>query len=208
MDWVAAAQYFVGGALLGLSAVASPGPFQAYLISQTLKNGWQRMLPAALAPLISDGPIILLVLFGLTQLPEQFLLYIQIAGGLLLIYFAWRTYQAYRHFDFNAVTASESPSQNIFEAALVNALSPGPWIFWSLMAGPIVLEAWQLSPAYGATYLLGFYTALIGGLGVFILMLGTARQLGARFTRTLLGVSALILLFFGLYQLYKSTIST
>jgi hypothetical protein len=75
------------------------------------------------------------------------------------------------------------------------------------MAGPIVLEAWQLSPAYGGTYLLGFYTALIGGLGVFILMLGTARQLGARFTRTLLGVSALILLFFGLYQLYKSTIS-
>ena len=206
MDWLFAAQYFVSGALLGLSAVASPGPFQAYLISQTLKNGWRRTLPAALAPLLSDGPIILLVLFGLTRLPEQFLVYIQIAGGLLLIYFAWRTFQAYQHFTFT-ITASESTSQNIFEAALVNMLSPGPWIFWSLMAGPIVLEGWRLSPAYGGAYLVGFYTALIGGLGVFILILGTARQLGARFTRILLGFSALILLFFGLYQLYKSTIS-
>lgn len=204
MNWLLAGSYLISGALLGLSAVASPGPFQAYLISQTLKNSWKRTLPAALAPLISDGPIIVLVLLGLTRLPEQFLLYIQIAGGLLLIYFAWRTYEAFRRFDFETVAARQSSSQNLFEAALVNALSPGPWIFWSLMAGPILLEGWRLSPAFGGAYLLGFYGAMITGLVAFIMLLGTARQLGAKFTRVLLGISALILLFFGLYQLYKS----
>jgi threonine/homoserine/homoserine lactone efflux protein len=203
MDWLLAASYLLSGALLGLSAVASPGPFQAYLISQTLKTSWRRTMPAAFAPLISDGPIILLVLFGLTQLPDQFLLYIQFAGGLLLLYFAWRTFQAFRRFEFDLAAASAPGSQNLFEAALVNALSPGPWIFWSLMAGPILLEGWRISPAYGSAYLVGFYGTLIIGLGLFILILGTARQFGEKFTRTLLGLSALILFFFGLYQLYK-----
>ncbi|MBK7455571.1 MAG: hypothetical protein IPJ46_18150 [Anaerolineales bacterium] len=38
----------------GLAAASQPGPFQTYLISQTLTRGWKRTLPAALAPLVSD----------------------------------------------------------------------------------------------------------------------------------------------------------
>lgn len=62
------------GITLGFSAGVSPGPFQAYLFSQTLKNGGRRTLPAVLAPLLSDGPIILLVL---TQTPAWFLRAVQ-----------------------------------------------------------------------------------------------------------------------------------
>ena len=65
MMWI----YLLQGIGLGLAAVLRPGPFQAHLISQSLSNGWRRTLPAALAPLISDGPIIIVCLLVLRQVP-------------------------------------------------------------------------------------------------------------------------------------------
>ena len=64
--------YLLQGLGYGGAAAAQPGPFQAYLLSQTLKNGLRSTLVAALAPLMSDGPIVLLVLLVLTQMPDWF----------------------------------------------------------------------------------------------------------------------------------------
>ncbi|MDP2884326.1 MAG: hypothetical protein Q8P51_04810 [Ignavibacteria bacterium] len=61
--------YLIQGATLGLAAAVQPGPYQTYFMSQALNYGWRRALPAALAPLISDGPIILLTLLVLSQMP-------------------------------------------------------------------------------------------------------------------------------------------
>ncbi len=61
--------YLLQGIGYGLIAASQPGPFQTYLISQTLTRGRKRTLPAALAPLISDGPIILISLLVLSQVP-------------------------------------------------------------------------------------------------------------------------------------------
>jgi threonine/homoserine/homoserine lactone efflux protein len=61
--------YILQGIGYGLAAAAQPGPFQTYLISQALIKGWRRTVPAALAPLVSDGPIIALCLLVLSQLP-------------------------------------------------------------------------------------------------------------------------------------------
>lgn len=59
------------GAVYGFAAAVQPGPFLAYLISQTLRNGWRRTLPVVLAPLLSDGPIIVLVLFVLSRIDRK-----------------------------------------------------------------------------------------------------------------------------------------
>jgi threonine/homoserine/homoserine lactone efflux protein len=45
--------YLVRGVALGGTAAAQPGPFQAYLLSQTLANGWGRTLVAAFIALIA-----------------------------------------------------------------------------------------------------------------------------------------------------------
>ena len=75
--------YFLQGAALGFAAAITPGPFQTYLISESLSGGWRRGAPVAFAPLLSDLPIILLSLFLLNQLPENFLQIISLAGGRL-----------------------------------------------------------------------------------------------------------------------------
>lgn len=192
--------FFAQGVALGLSAAASPGPFQAYLISQSIRLGWRRALPAALAPLISDGPIILLVLLVLTRLPDDLLRILQIAGGIFVIYLAWKALQAYRRFDLQAPVNGQE-RQSLMQAALMNFLSPGPYIFWSILAGPILIRGWNLAPGNGLGFLLGFYGTMVASLAVLVALFGSAGRLGPRATRILLGLSALALFGFGLYQL-------
>ena len=61
---------FVEGAALGFSAAAQPGPLQAYLLAQSVRNGSARTLPVALVPLATDPPLIAVVLAVLAQVPR------------------------------------------------------------------------------------------------------------------------------------------
>ena len=54
--------YIAQGLGYGFAAAVQPGPFQTYVLSQALNRGWRRALPMALAPLLSDAPIITLML--------------------------------------------------------------------------------------------------------------------------------------------------
>lgn len=51
------------------ATAVQPGLSQAFLLSQTMSQGSKRTGLAAFEPLISDGPIILLVLIILNQVP-------------------------------------------------------------------------------------------------------------------------------------------
>jgi len=188
------------GLALGLSAAASPGPFQAYLISQALRLGWWRALPVALAPLISDGPIILLALLALARLPDGSLRLLQVAGGVFVVYLAWKALQAYRRYEAQEQPAGQE-RQSLIQAVTANFLSPGPYIFWSILAGPILIRGWAAAPGNGIGFLSGFYGAMIACLVALILLFGSAGRLGPRANRALLGLSALALFGFGTYQL-------
>jgi threonine/homoserine/homoserine lactone efflux protein len=85
---------------------------------------------------------------------------------------------------------------------LINALSPGPYIYWTLVTGPILLRAWREAPLYGLGFLGGFYVTIVLSLMAIVVVFGTARRLGPKVNRALLGVSALALLGFGIYQLW------
>lgn len=202
-----ALSYALQAAALGLSAAASPGPFQAYLISQALRLGWKRALPAAFAPLISDGPILVLVLFILTRLPPGFLRVLQTGGAFFIIYLAWKSWQAFRVFQPQQSKSSAGEErQNVFQAALMNLLNPNPYIFWSVAAGPILIAGWNLSPINGIAFLLGFYLVMVLALALLIFLFASAGSLGPRVNRALLGLSAGALLAFGVYQLWKGII--
>jgi threonine/homoserine/homoserine lactone efflux protein len=92
------------------------------------------------------------------------------------------------------------------QATLVNALNPNPYIFWSVVAGPILLEGWRQSARLGISFVIGFYGTLIGGFAGFILLFASARRLDPRLSRILSAISAIALLVFGLYQLWLGII--
>ncbi len=198
--------YLLQGMALGISGAASPGPFQAFLLSQTMRNGWRRTLPAALAPLFSDGPIIALVLLALTRLPDGFLRALQVAGGLFILYLAWSAYRVARGPIDPVGGPAESGQRSLAKAIVMNALNPNPYLFWGIVAGPILLDGWRRSASLGVSFVVGFYGALVGGFAALVILFATAGRLGSRVRRVLNGLSAVALFLFGLYQLWQGGI--
>lgn len=194
--------YLLQGLGYGLAAAAQPGPFQTYLISQALTKGWQRTLPAVLAPLISDGPIIVLAVLILNRFPKGWQNTLSIAGGLFVLYLSWGAFKTWQTFDEDDVSTQDGAG-GVFKAALMNALGPGPYLFWGLVTGPILIAGWRESPANAGAFLLGFYGAMILTLIALIIAFGATRRLGKRLNRLLIVISALALCGFGLYQIWQ-----
>jgi threonine/homoserine/homoserine lactone efflux protein len=195
--------YIVQGVGYGFSAAVIPGPFQTFIISQTLTRGWKKILPAALAPLISDGPIIVLCLFVLNQVPIWFQRFLYFAGGLFILYLALGAYKSWKSFDVIKSSTDSGIQQSLSKGVLMNFLSPGPYIYWSLVTGPILLKGWRETPTYGIGFLAGFYITIISSLMGLILLFGLTRELGPKVNRQLIGISAVALFCFGLYQLWS-----
>jgi threonine/homoserine/homoserine lactone efflux protein len=199
--------YVLQGIGYGFAGGVQPGPLQTYIISQTLTKGWRRVLPAAFAPLISDGPIITICLLVLSQVPVWLQRFLYIAGGLFVLYLAYGAYQTWKKFDLDLPSTQSETQQSILNAVLVNILNPSPYIFWTLVTGPILLEGWRKTPVYGLAFVVGFYVTMILSLIAIILIFGTVRQLGPKINQALLGISAIALVGFGLYQLWLGIVS-
>ena len=135
--------YLLLGVTYGFAAGAQPGQLQAYLISRAVAHGWRSTLPAALAPVVSDVPIIALVLFVLTRMPAVLLHGLQAGGGVFLLYLAWNIAVAPHA---SAMPRAVSPRETLAKAALLNLLNPNPYLGWSLVMGPLCLEAWRRAP--------------------------------------------------------------
>lgn len=193
--------YFLQGAALGFTAAISPGPFQTYLITETLSGGWRRGMPVTFAPLITDLPIILLSLFLLNQLPENFLRIISLAGGVFVLYLAWRIWGSWRQGTDNTEPDTSSSKGSLRRGAIANLLTPGPYLFWALVSGPILLSALRQSIAAGAAFLIGFYGIMILSLMGIVLIFHQARRLGPRVVHILLLVSLVVLIIFGMILL-------
>jgi threonine/homoserine/homoserine lactone efflux protein len=195
--------YFIQGLLLGFPAAASPGPLQAYFLSETMRVGWRRTLPTALAPLISDLPIILLVLLVLTRTPDWLLRFIRIGGGIFLLYLAVSYLVSFRRGLQDEVTPEQPVRSSVLKAALTNLLNPNPYIFWGIVAGPILLSAWRQSASFGLSFILGFYGTLMGGFVIFITIFATGRRYAPRLISSFSLLAIVALAVFGLFQLYS-----
>jgi len=188
------------GFTLALAATLIPGPFQAFLISYALRNGWKRTLPAAFAPLITDGPVIVLVLFVLAKTPQWFLNVLHVAGGSIILFFAWKVFASLKEQGTDIKPVPNAARKTLAGAIAMNILNPSPYIFWSVVAGPILLEGWRQAKILGVSFVSGFYGTFVLSLGLFIFMFGTVGEMNPRLNRVLSIVSAWALVVFGLYE--------
>jgi threonine/homoserine/homoserine lactone efflux protein len=194
--------YLIQGIGFGFAAAAQPGPLQTFLTTQALTKGWRSTLLSAFAPLVSDGFIVPVVLFVLSQMPAWIQRFLYLAGGLFVLYLAYGAFMAWRNFN-ETLPATAMPShQSLLKAALTNVLSPAPYIYWSLVTGPILLAGWHKSSSFGIAFLLGFYVTFVLSLMAIIIVFGAAQKLEPKVNRALVGASAVALSCFGLYQLW------
>jgi threonine/homoserine/homoserine lactone efflux protein len=197
-------EYLTVGMGLAFTAAVQPGPLQAYLLSSVAQRGWVRTLPACLAPLLSDGPIVLLSLLLLNRIPATVSRFLQAAGGVLLLFLAGGSYRAWRREARSTEVDDGSAPATLLQAAAVNILNPSPYLGWTLILGPTLMEAWHQSPAIGVAFVVAFYGTMVTVLAGTIFLMGTTRFLGPRGRRTLVLVSSILMAVLGLYQLVSA----
>ena len=151
-------------------------------------------------------PIVTAVLFILNYIPDIVTDILRLAGGLFLLYLAWGAIKTYRHFT-ETQSIAQSRVQNFFKAVTINLLNPNPYLTWSLVMGPLLLDAWHESPAFGFSVIGSFYGILILSTVLLIIIFGSVRRLGSQINRILIGIVALALAGFGVYQVVAGIIN-
>ncbi|TLU81708.1 MAG: lysine transporter LysE [Chlorobium sp.] len=198
--------YLILGAAYGFAAALQPGPFQTYMISETVRNGWKRTLPVIFAPLLSDGPIIIMVLLVLSRVPAWWLILLRFSGGIFILFLAAGLLKAWMKSDLKHDATASGIQYNILRAALVNFLNPSPYLYWSLVTGPWLIKGWHESPVYGVSFLAGFYCILLLTLAGLLFVFASVDRMGSRVQRALLGISGLMLASLGLYQIWEGAL--
>ena len=192
------------GITIGFAAAVQPGPTQIFIISRTLTGGWRHALPLACTYLISDIPIVTVVLLILSNVPDLARDILHLAGGVFLLYLAWGAFRTFKDYDRNQSYQTQSRVQSLFKAVTINLLNPNPYLTWSLVMGPMLINAWRENPVHGISLLVGFYGMMVFTTAVIIIIFGVIRRLGPVVIRILVGVSAIALSGFGIYQIVLS----
>jgi threonine/homoserine/homoserine lactone efflux protein len=193
---------FLKGLALGIPVTIVPSSYKIFLISQAARYGWRRTLPICTMPLITDGPIILLMVFALSQVPTWYLGGIQLAGGFFVLYLAYRIYLLVRSGGPHLTTNEKSARQGFIQALGINILNPNPYILSALITAPTLVEAWPQSPLSAIAFLVGLYGTFFLGLCLMTLAFGTLGSINERVTYWITVVAGIGLAILGAIQVW------
>ena len=193
--------YLFFGLTLGLVAGLSPGPLLTLVISETLNRGTTAGIKVAMAPLITDIPIVLLMLYIALQLSD-----IDTAIGILsLVGSCYVFYLAADGFKSASEEAQseESGSSSTMKGVLTNLLSPHPYVFWLTVGAPIISKASAVSAAAPAVFIAAFYLPLVGSKVLLAQLTGKYRHMlaGSAYKRTVMALSFFLVLFAALLMI-------
>jgi len=191
----------LAGVTLGLSAGISPGPLLALVVSQTIRHGFREGAKVAFAPVITDFPIIFLSTLLLANLSEYraVLGLLSIAGGLFLVVLAYGNVKT----GGMEVAWDEGEPRSFLKGAMVNALSPHPYIFWMTVGGPLIMRGATENLLSPALFIASFLGCLVGSKMMLAVVVERSRQfLSGRTYVAIMRVLGLALLLFA-YVLFR-----
>lgn len=166
--------FLTTGIILGLSAGFAPGPILALVISETLNHDKRAGIKVALAPIITDLPIITLTLFILSKLAgfHTVLGIISLLGGGFILYLGFENIRT----KGMSVRLDNDKPRSLQKGIIVNLLSPHPYLFWLSVGGPLTMKAMQHSIIAAAAFISSFYVLLIGSKILIAIAVGKSKS--------------------------------
>lgn len=163
------------GTVLGLSAGFAPGPLLTLVISETLQHDIKSGVKVALAPIITDFPIIILTLFILSKLSNfhNILGIISLTGGLFILYMGYKSLRT----KGVKINLDEIKSKSFIKGVLANVLSPHPYLFWFSVGAPIMTKAISHNISAALAFIISFYAFLVGSKIVLAILIGKSKSL-------------------------------
>lgn len=167
----------------GLSSGVTPGPLLALVIAQTMFHGPREGCKVALAPLLTDTPIV----FAAILLTQSAVGHGLILGTLTLCGSAFLLSCAYGCLRWQPPgrAPGDRPTAkgpgSIRKGVLANFLNPGPYLFWMTVGAPLALQSLDLGWPVLASFLGAFSLTIVSAkIGVALLTWRTGPVLGSR----------------------------
>ncbi|MCK4477974.1 LysE family translocator [Candidatus Bathyarchaeota archaeon] len=161
---------FLGlGVFFGLVAGVSPGPLSALVFSETLKFGRREGVKVAIAPLVTDVPIVLFVLFVLSNLAGHSFVIgaVSLLGAGYLVYLGVENLRV-RVDEFEVRLGKKNALRR---GVVANFSSPSPYLFWLSIGGPIIFKSLDVHFSAMGLFVLGFYSLLVGSkIGITLIV--------------------------------------
>lgn len=162
------------GTVLGLSAGFAPGPLLTLVISETLRHDIKAGVKVALAPIITDLPIIILTLFVLSKLSnfDGILGTVTMLGGCFVLYMGYESVCT----KGIKLSLSEEQPKSLIKGALTNTLSPHPYLFWLSVGAPTMTKAMSQDFSAPTAFIVGFYGFLVGSKIFLAILVGKSKS--------------------------------
>jgi threonine/homoserine/homoserine lactone efflux protein len=167
--------YLWKGVLLGMHAGFAPGPVTTLLVTESLRHGRRVGMRIAFVPILTDLPVVALViplLYFLTFNTDAVIGIFSIIGSFLLGYLG-----------YESLTVSQSqfergniPKISLLNAVGVNFFNPNLYIYWLAICGPICVTALQNNFESLFVFLSAFYISITLVKLNIALMIGTVRH--------------------------------
>jgi threonine/homoserine/homoserine lactone efflux protein len=193
-------EFFIAALSFGLAAGLKPGPLGVIVIQQTLSRGLPAGVRASLAPLITDGPIIIAALWFLSQFKsiDLFAAVLSLIGGAYLL---WLSAKMFRVREISLTGKLKSQS-SLTTAVKVNLLNPGPYLFWFTVGGSYIIRG---STAESLVFVVTSIGALIASkIAVAVLALRFFSSLESRGYLLTMKLLAGLLVWFGLVSIVRA----
>ena len=175
---VEALSFFMAGSIFGLAGGFSPGPTTTVIVSQTLRFGAKEGIKIAIAPALTDAPIILVAVLLMGQLAkfEPVLGIISLLGAAFLLYLAFESLRV-RGIE---IDDSHVEAHSIRKGFITNVLNPHPYLFWFVIGAPKLIEAADSSWMTAVAFISGLYVCLIGAKILVAFLVGRSRSASSR----------------------------
>ena len=162
------------GTILGLSAGFAPGPLLTLVITETLQHDIKSGVKVALAPIITDCPIIILTLLILAELSNfhNILGIISLTGGFFILFMGYESMRT-KGVELNL---QETKPKSLTKGILANALNPHPYLFWFSVGAPTMTKALSLNIFAPLAFICSFYILLVGSKILLAITVGKSKS--------------------------------
>jgi threonine/homoserine/homoserine lactone efflux protein len=190
-------EYLGIGLSLGVTAGVSPGPLMALMISETMQGGMARGIKVSLAPLFTDIPLILAIMFILKHIQNlnPLLGIISLIGSSFLFYFGYRDIKS----DSAHVHQTDVKLKSFEKGLLTNLLNPHPYIFWFFIGAPLLIKVDLLERVM---FISSFLFGIVGSKICLAVLVEKGKMfIESRHYQRMIKFLGLVLIFFGLLLL-------
>ncbi len=194
------------GASMGVVGGLIPSPLHMIALAQVALKRWNRAVAILVGPpLVIDGMLLLVTFFFYQYVPRNIAHIVAYAGGAYLVVYSLYALLCMRRKSHEEMAESQTLTYaGVTAASLSEVTSPGTWIYWMTIAGPILAEGkrrgyWHVVPFF-AGGLFGYYGAAL----ISLALLAWGASLHRHLRQNLLWIANFLLLAFGVTYLLRA----